>query len=211
MLANAEQAVEQLAELHIVEQAEERQRQQSALAREALGIMQSVRLREGAAVALEVELAAANQKVATLLDEALQQADDDDDDVTWVQLRALLAAARRRPQVEWTESELNARVHEEVRDQLEQRDAGWLEFADQQRALVESDRDWAEQYIAALRGNLEEARDELAAEQREHESLTAWCRDAGRVPPWMAAEAEARGQIQPHASMLAFILPPIPQ
>ena len=99
MLEHAEQAAEQLAELQIVEEVEERKLEQRALARDALAIAHSVRQREGVADALLVELTAASDRVATLTDEALQQADvddDDDDDVTWGQLRALLEAARRR-------------------------------------------------------------------------------------------------------------------
>ena len=46
---------------------------------------------------------------------------------------------------------------------------------------------------------------------QDRERFLAWCRVTGNLPTWLAAEAEARGQIQPHASMLAFILPPIPQ
>ena len=97
MLVHAEQAAEQLSWLHVVEEAEERQRQESALMRDALAIAESVRQREGAADALAQELVTANEKISTLMDEALQNADvddddDDDDDVTWVQLRALLAA-----------------------------------------------------------------------------------------------------------------------
>ena len=94
-LVHAEQAAEQLSWLHVVEEAEERQRQESALMRDALAIAESVRQREGAADALAAELVTANEKMATLMDEALQKADvddDDDDDVTWVPLRALLAA-----------------------------------------------------------------------------------------------------------------------
>ena len=106
-------------------------------------------------------------------------------------------------------------VQEELRQELDQRDAEWTEWSAQQRALARSDREWADTQIGRLRRHLEvaaETNEEMAAQQaQDRERFLAWCRVTGNLPTWLQAEAEARGQIQPHASMLAFILPPIPQ
>ena len=94
MLQQTEQAAEQLQWLQCVEESTERQREESMVMRDALVVAESIRQREGANDALSHELMRANDQLATYMDEALQNADvdDDDDDVTWVQLRALLAA-----------------------------------------------------------------------------------------------------------------------
>ena len=94
MLQQTEQAAEQAAWLQCAEESDARQREESMVMRDALVVAESIRQREGVNDALSQELIRANDKIATYMDEALQSADvdDDDDDVTWVQLRALLAA-----------------------------------------------------------------------------------------------------------------------
>ena len=106
-------------------------------------------------------------------------------------------------------------VQEELRQELQPRDEEWTRWSEEQRALARSDREWADGQLARLRRHLgaaTEANEEMAAQQaQDRERFLAWCRVTGNLPTWLQAEAEARGQIQPHASMLAFILPPIPQ
>ena len=93
MLQQTEQAAEQAQWLQCVENEADRQREESMVMRDALVVAESIRAREGRNDTLSHELMRANDQLATYMDEALQNADvDDDDDVTWVQLRALLAA-----------------------------------------------------------------------------------------------------------------------